>query len=220
MIGVIVALGGSVGIAVAAGAGRRRAPITGSADRATEAALQHTDDGTVVETEVGDDGAAYGVEVRLDDRSVVGVSLDESFEAISNEADDDGAGDEDRPGDDSRYPSERVKSPIRSSGHGFLAVFDEASQHRRPVSAADHLRVHADRGQSAVLLSCVSRRPASSRPPRWRRSALPVRIEAELEVRPAVELPGEGELPEARFAATLERGLRRHAVADARMEGR
>ena len=97
IIGLIVALGGlSAGIAVAAGAGGGDdAPITGSAlDRATAAALQHTGGGTVVETEVGDDGAAYGVEVRLDDGSVVEVSLDENFEVIGNEADDDGAGDE------------------------------------------------------------------------------------------------------------------------------
>ncbi len=103
IIGLIVALGGlSAGIAVAAGAGGGDdAPITGSAlDRATAAALQHTSGGTVVETEVGDDGAAYGVEVRLDDGSVVEVSLDENFEVIGNEADDDGAGDEDGPGDD------------------------------------------------------------------------------------------------------------------------
>ena len=103
IIGLIIALGGlSAGIAVAAGAGGGDdAPITGSAlDRATAAALQHTGGGTVVETEVGDDGAAYGVEVRLDDGSVVEVSLDENFKVIGNEADDDGAGGEVGPGDD------------------------------------------------------------------------------------------------------------------------
>jgi hypothetical protein len=103
IIGLIVALGGlSAGIAVAAGAGGGDdPPITGSAlDRATAAALQHTGGGTVVETEVGDDGAAYGVEVRLDDGSVVEVSLDENYNVIGNEADDDGAGGEDGPGDD------------------------------------------------------------------------------------------------------------------------
>ena len=103
IIGLIIALGGlSAGIAVAAGAGGGDdAPITGSAlDQATAAALHYTGGGTVVETEVGDDGAAYGIEVRLDDGSVVEVSLDENFKVIGNEADDDGAGDEDGPGDD------------------------------------------------------------------------------------------------------------------------
>jgi hypothetical protein len=50
----------------------------------------------VVETEIGDDGAAYGVEVRLDDGSVVEVNLDAEFNVIGSEADDDGAeGEED-----------------------------------------------------------------------------------------------------------------------------
>jgi len=50
---------------------------------------------------VGDDGAAYGVEVRRDDGSVVEVSLDANFHVIGNSADDDGAGDSaDGSGDD------------------------------------------------------------------------------------------------------------------------
>jgi hypothetical protein len=103
VVGLVVALGGlSAGIAVAAGAGGGdEAPLTGSAlERATAAALEHTGGGTVIETEAGDDGAAYGVEIRLDDGSVVEVSLDESFEVIGNEADDDGAGEDDGPDDD------------------------------------------------------------------------------------------------------------------------
>lgn len=50
-------------------------------------------EGEVIETETGDDGAAYGVEVRKDDGSVVEVNLDESFEVIGTEADDDGSDD-------------------------------------------------------------------------------------------------------------------------------
>ena len=68
------------------------APLTGSdLDRATAAALQHVGGGTVIETEVGDDGAAYGVEIRLDDGTVVEVSLDETFTVINQVSDDDGA---------------------------------------------------------------------------------------------------------------------------------
>ena len=71
-------------------------PITGPAlDRATAAALAHTGGGTVTETEIGDDGAAYGVEIRLDDGSQVEVNLDADFKVISQEVDDDGAGGED-----------------------------------------------------------------------------------------------------------------------------
>jgi len=99
---VVLALGAvSAGIAIAAGSGDDDKPLTGSSlEKATAAALAHTGGGTVVETEVGDDGAAYGVEVRLDDGSVVEVNLDENFEVIGSEADDDGPGDEEGPGDD------------------------------------------------------------------------------------------------------------------------
>jgi hypothetical protein len=98
LIGVLaVAAGGlSAGIAIAAGAGDDDRPLTGtSLDRATAAALAHTGGGTVVETEVGDDGAAYGVEIRLDDGRVVEVNLDADFDVVGEEVDDDGAGEED-----------------------------------------------------------------------------------------------------------------------------
>jgi hypothetical protein len=100
--GGVVALavvGGGTAFAVA-GSGDDK-PLTGSAlEQATAAALEHTGGGTVVETEVGDDGAAYGVEVRLDDGSVVEVSLDASFQVIGRDVDDDGAGDADGAGED------------------------------------------------------------------------------------------------------------------------
>jgi hypothetical protein len=48
----------------------------------------------VIETEVGDDGAAYGVEVRRADGSVVEVELDENFAVIGQEADEDKPGEE------------------------------------------------------------------------------------------------------------------------------
>jgi hypothetical protein len=100
--GLAVALiGGGTAIAVATG-GDDDKPLSGSnLQRATEAALAHTGGGTVIETEVGDDGAAYGVEIQLDDGSVVEVNLDASFDVIGEEADDDGAGEqEDGPNDD------------------------------------------------------------------------------------------------------------------------
>ena len=90
----------SAGFAVAAG-GDDDKPLTGtSLEKATKAALAHTGGGTVVETEAGDDGAAYGVEIRLDDGTQVEVNLDENFNVIGREADDDGANDEDGSGDD------------------------------------------------------------------------------------------------------------------------
>ena len=90
------------GAAIAIGAsGDDDTPLTGAAlQRASAAALEHASGGTVIETEVGDDGAAYGVEIRRDDGSVVEVSLDESFKVIGQEADDDGADDENDGTDD------------------------------------------------------------------------------------------------------------------------
>jgi uncharacterized membrane protein YkoI len=97
----VLALGGlSAGIAIAASGGDDDRPLTGSTvERAKAAALDHTGGGVVVETEAGDDGAAYGVEIRLDDGTVVEVSLDESFGVIGSEGDEDGPNDDDGPGD-------------------------------------------------------------------------------------------------------------------------
>jgi hypothetical protein len=91
----------SAGIAIASGAGGGEAPLQGSdLERATQAALAHTGGGTVTETEAGDDGAAYSVEVRLADGSQVEVNLDQGFQVIGDEPDDDGPGDDEAPGDD------------------------------------------------------------------------------------------------------------------------
>ena len=103
IVGVALAIGligGGTAIAVAGGGDDDR-PLTGSnLRRATTAALEHAGGGTVIETEVGDDGAAYGVEIRRDDGSVVEVSLDADFNVIGDEADDDGPNDQDGAGDD------------------------------------------------------------------------------------------------------------------------
>ncbi len=97
---LVVALGAVTLTAVAQG-GDDDQPITGPAlEQATKAALEHTGGGTVTETEIGDDGAAYGVEVRLDDGHQVEVNLDENFNVIGQENDDDGANDQNGEGDD------------------------------------------------------------------------------------------------------------------------
>jgi uncharacterized membrane protein YkoI len=85
-------IGGGAAVAVANGGDDDR-PLTGPAlERATRAALDHVGAGTVVETEVGDEGAAYGVEIRLDDGRVVEVNLDAAFTVIGQEADEDASG--------------------------------------------------------------------------------------------------------------------------------
>ena len=59
------------------------------AQEAEAAALDHLGEGSVVETEVGDDGAAFEVEVRLDDGRQVEVNLDADFNVTGTEDDDD-----------------------------------------------------------------------------------------------------------------------------------
>jgi hypothetical protein len=101
-IGAVVLLAGvlSAGIAIAAGGGGEE-PLTGSTlQKASDAALAHTGGGTVVETETGDDGAAYGVEVRLADGRQIEVNLNAAFEVIGSEADDDSGPDDDGVGGD------------------------------------------------------------------------------------------------------------------------
>ena len=86
----VAVIGGGTGIGLAASGDDDDKPLTGSTlDDAVAAALDETGGGTVTETEVGDDGAAYGVEVRLDDGTQVEVELDENFDVIGQEVDDD-----------------------------------------------------------------------------------------------------------------------------------
>ena len=101
LVAILVVALGAVTLTAVAQQGDDDQPITGPAlDQATKAALDYTGGGTVTETEVGDDGAAYGVEVRLDDGRQVEVNLDENFNVIGQEADDDGANDQDGANDD------------------------------------------------------------------------------------------------------------------------
>ena len=90
--GLAAAMAG--GVAAAASGGDPDQQLTGATrDRAVAAALAATGGGTVLETEAGDDGAAYGVEVRLADGRQVEIQLDQAFRVVGREAD------EDRPGE-------------------------------------------------------------------------------------------------------------------------
>jgi len=93
--GLAVAVVGGAA-AAAAGGGDSDQELTGATrDRAVAAALAATGSGTVTETEAGDDGAAYGVEVRLPDGRQVEVNLDQSFTVIGQEPDEDRDGETD-----------------------------------------------------------------------------------------------------------------------------
>ena len=97
---VFVAIAVSAGFAIASAGGDEQ-PLTGSdLEKATAAALAHTGGGTVTETETGDDGSAYSVEVLLADGTQVEVNLDANFQVIGQATDDDGPGDQESPGDD------------------------------------------------------------------------------------------------------------------------
>ena len=90
---VVAVAAGGVGVAMATGGGEDQAEgpdtaITGSAlDKAKAAALESTGQGTVTETEIGDEESYYEVEVTLDDGSQVDVQLDHHFNVVGSSAD-------------------------------------------------------------------------------------------------------------------------------------
>ena len=91
----LAAIGGGAAIATGVGDDNEQ-PITGEAlEKASQAALEHTGQGHVSETEVGDEDSYYEVEVTLDDGSQVDVQLDENFNVVGGEADNETAGGED-----------------------------------------------------------------------------------------------------------------------------
>mgnify|MGYP001825160477 CR=1 FL=1 len=80
---------GGIAIAAGAGGGDSDDPITGDAyDKATAAALAHIGEGTVTDTEVGDEESLYEVEITLPDGSEVDVQLDANFAIVGSEIED------------------------------------------------------------------------------------------------------------------------------------
>ena len=91
---VIAGVVGGAG-AVMATSAENDAPLTGeSRDRAVASAKAHVGEGEVTETELGDDGAAYGVEILKADGTQVEVNLDRDYRVTGTEADDDGPNDD------------------------------------------------------------------------------------------------------------------------------
>ena len=92
-------------------------------------------------------------------------------------------------------------------------------EHRDPVAAADHLRMHARREDAAIDIRVhpVELGLASSPALCWA-GCRAVGGEVELEVRPVVELERERQLPEPRLPAAPERLHAAHPVADPRPE--
>jgi hypothetical protein len=99
---VAVVAAGGVGIAYAVGGGESDEQITGpSAKKAEAAALDAVGGGTVLEAEHQEAGGSgvYEVEVQRPDGSVVEVLVDDQFQSVGTEADDD-SGSEDEGAED------------------------------------------------------------------------------------------------------------------------
>ena len=92
LIASAVAALGLVGAGAAIGSSDDDAsdqPIpAGARDKAEAAALSETGEGTVTETEVGDEESYYEVEVTLDDGTQVDVQLDKRFVVVGTEGED------------------------------------------------------------------------------------------------------------------------------------
>ena len=70
-------------------------PITGTdLDRASRVALDHVGEGTVTETEEGDEESYYEVEVTKDDGDQVDVQLDRDFNVVGDETEKAGTDDD------------------------------------------------------------------------------------------------------------------------------
>ncbi len=85
----LVAGAGGTGVALAGGGGDdSEAPIRGTdLERASAAALDHTGEGRVTETEVGDEESFYEVEVTREGGGEVDVQLDRAFKVVGQESD-------------------------------------------------------------------------------------------------------------------------------------
>lgn len=89
---VVIALGAGAAFAMGGGADDDSdahevdIPITGPAlEKASAAALDFTNGGTVTATEVEDEESYYEVEVTLDDGSEIDVQLDENFNVVGTD---------------------------------------------------------------------------------------------------------------------------------------
>ena len=89
------AAGTGVAIAGSGGEGSLPDPVREQVERA---ALEHVGGGTVLESERGDSGDAYEVEVRLPDGTVVEVHLAEDLSVLSRTPDEDTGTDDDGDG--------------------------------------------------------------------------------------------------------------------------
>ena len=94
-VAALAVVGAGSGVAASGVADDNEEPITGEAlEKASAAALAHTGGGEVTETEVGDEESYYEVEVTLPDGRQVDVQLDEDFNVVGSEDEDEGEDDD------------------------------------------------------------------------------------------------------------------------------
>ncbi len=106
-VGLIAAGGTGAAIAVGTDDDASERPIEGDALRqAEQAALAETGGGTVTATEVEDEESYYEVEVTLEDGSQVDVQLDQNFQVVDSESDDESRSDDESEPDDQSGPDD------------------------------------------------------------------------------------------------------------------
>jgi hypothetical protein len=92
-VGLLLLVG--AGVAYATGGDTSTQPTGDNIDKAKSVALDHTNGGTVTETEVEDEEGYYEIEVTRDDGSQTDVHLDRDFNVLSTSADNESPDDSD-----------------------------------------------------------------------------------------------------------------------------
>ena len=95
----VLALGGG-GIAYATGGESGKQAAGPNIENAKNAALDHTGEGRVIGTEVGDEEGYYEIEVTRNDGSQVDVHLDRDLNVLGTLSDQESPDDKDGPNDD------------------------------------------------------------------------------------------------------------------------
>jgi uncharacterized membrane protein YkoI len=159
--GVALAIAGGVGAGPASSqsgpfpwqSGDDDQELTGSTrDQAVAAALKATGGGTVTDTETGDDGAAYGVEVLLSGGREVEVNLDRNLSVIGQETDDDSGDDDELTG---AIRDQVIAAALKATGGGTVTdteTGDDGAAYGVEVRLADgrEVEVNLDRNLNVI----------------------------------------------------------------------
>jgi len=123
LLAVVALVAGGATVAVAAARGDDVALSGTELEQASAAALEHTGEGEVTDTEAGDEdeGGFYEVEVTLADGRQVEVQLDQDFKVVGEELDDDSDEDDGDEQDEQNEQDEQVTGP-RADAAGAAAL--------------------------------------------------------------------------------------------------